>query len=225
MISILDAAANLRGKKWRFGAQFGVVPDDSRGVTVDSAHIGGHAADEAEGINIGGRKDLRAFIPRSVGIAAAIGGQEKIFRNHGIVPASYGIQGHIKTAVDGQALERSQMLAPFSRTMRRILVLDLDADNRPAVFPKQPMKLLPDLRIEQFYFGKINGIIGAHRALAEHPVRQSAVANLSMGPGTDARIQQHSMLGAQFGKFSQITLAAPIKLTFNLFVMNPEDVG
>jgi len=87
------------------------------------------------------------------------------------------------------------------------------------------MKLLADLRIELFHLGKINRVIGAHRALLEHPVRQPAVANLAVVPGTDARIEQHSVPGAQFGKSSQVSLAAPIELAFNLFVMNPENIG
>jgi len=79
-----------------------------------------------------------------------------------------------------------------------------------------------DLRIELFHLGKINRVMERHRALLEHPVRQPAVAT-SPWPRTDARNRAtFPCLAHSSANLLKVSLAAPIELAFNLFVMNPE---
>jgi len=61
--------------------------------------------------------------------------------------------------------------------------------------------------------------------LLQKPVWKSSVANFTMRPRSDARIDVHAVFLAEFNEMPQVAFAGPIELAFDLFVMDPDNVG
>jgi hypothetical protein len=73
---------------------------------------------------------------------------------------------------------------------------------------------------------KVVGVVGADLwCFREQPVGEAAVADLSVGPGADARDDVHAVLCAELHEPPQVLLAGPVPLVFDLFVVDPDDVG
>ena len=94
----------------------------------------------------------------------------------------------------------------MSRTS--ILVFDLDADNRTAVFEEQAVKLPGDFTVENFHFSEVVGIIGTYLpAFFENPVGQTAVADLAMTPRAATNNRLQTDLARCLDKLSQVPAA------------------
>ena len=107
----------------------------------------------------------------------------------------------------------------------RILVFDLDADDRSAVFPEQPVQLRAGLLIPDANRGQVRRVIDPCCALLQNPVRKPSVPHLGVIPRADPDYQKKPMLRANLREGAQVPLAAPVKLSFDLFVMYPQYIG
>ena len=87
------------------------------------------------------------------------------------------------------------------------------------------MNLISDLGIKLFNMLQVDSIVSAGGTFGNYPIGKPAIPHLCVNPWTDARINVHSMGLTQLNKVPKISLTGPIPLSFNLFMMNPDDVG
>ena len=109
--------------------------------------------------------------------------------------------------------------------MGPVLVFQLDADHRPAVFPQEPIKLLGDFPVEAADVIEIHRIVAPHLALGEDPVGKPAVAAFPVRPRAAADEREKAPAADELDEPAQVSLAGPIKLPLDLFVVDPKDVG
>ena len=128
-------------------------------------------------------------------------------RHDGIVPASDDIERDIEPIFQRELFQFEDMFLSRARAPQRILIFQLNADDRTAILPKHPGELLCHFLIPMVNGKKVCRIVDTGWTLRKHPVWQSAIAHLGMVPRTDSRNEQHSMLSAQLGKCVQIALS------------------
>ena len=140
-------------------------------------------------------------------------------------PAGDCKEGCIHTSFQGQPFEFSDVRFARPRSVLQVFVLELDAKDRPAVFPEQSLQLLADLSEIAADVSEVTRVIGPEfGALLNEPVRKSAIAALAMGPGSNAHERVQPMRAAKFDEVAKIAPSRPIKLALDLFLVNPEDV-
>src|SRR5262249_22717337 len=145
--------------------------------------------------------------------------------NGGAVPACDAIKGRVQSCPACQLAQAENVLHSFARPARAVFIFQLHADDRTAILEEESLGLLADLTIETRNILEIDRIIFSRRGFREEPVRQAAVPHLAVRPGTDANPHVQFVLGAELDETAQVALSRPVKLPFDLLVMNPENIG
>src|ERR1019366_10655955 len=143
--------------------------------------VGSDAALETERINFGRRQSGERAVPGRIGIST-IDWKYRAPRHRGIIPSSDEVERNIETVLNCNFLQRQVVLLARARTAHRILVLNLNSDNRAAILPEKALELLADLHVPHTHMGKISRIVDAGRARRDQPIREAAVTRFSMCP-------------------------------------------
>src|SRR5580704_17828418 len=98
------------------------------------------------------------------------------------------------------------MVRPFSRTARAIFIFDLNPNDRPAIFPKQAVHLLPDFVKEASNSAKVHGIIFSCRRFLDHPIRNPSVSHLAVTPRSNPNPHIEVIPLAEFDKMTKVPL-------------------
>src|ERR1019366_5772744 len=96
--------------------------------------VGSDAALETERINFGRRQFGERAVPGRIGIST-IDWKYRAPRHRGIIPSSDEVERNIETVLNCNFLQRQDVLLARARTAHRILVLNLNSDNRAAIPP------------------------------------------------------------------------------------------
>ena len=141
-------------------------------------------------------------------------------------PAGDGEERRVDARCNCQTLQFGEMLGARAGSAFSIFIFKLHANDRSAILPEQALYLAADLAVEAAHVLQVLRIVAAQdNLLLEQPVGESAIAHLAVIPGTDAQINVESVLIAKLDKMTKIALSCPVELAFDLFMMNPEDVG
>ena len=220
MIGGLHAAALLGGEEWivaKIDLAVGIA--ERHGTQLAKCAIRGEEIDRA------GRRVGRQARPEVVGILAGDGDH---FADGIVVagPAGDGKQRRSDARRDGQALQFGEVVRTRAVACFAIFVFELYTEDRTPVLPEEALDLAAYLAVEAAHVLQILGVVAAQRnVLFDEPVRKAAIAHFAVIPGTDAQVDVESAFVAQLDKMAEIALAGPVELAFDLFVMNPENVG
>jgi len=87
------------------------------------------------------------------------------------------------------------------------------------------VELEADLVEEEFDEVEIGGVVGAGVWQLLEPVGEAAVAGFAVIPGAGPQPDVHTVLGAELDEVAKVAAAAPVEVAFDLFVVDPDDVG
>src|SRR5215469_12890801 len=145
--------------------------------------------------------------------------------NGSTVPAGDGIKRRIQPCVASQLSQAKNVRDSLAGPTRAVLVFQLHTDDRSAIFPEEPFGLFADLLVEARDVLQVNGIVFPGGGFLKEPVGQAAVPCLPVSPRPNANPHIQAMFCAKLDKPAQIALSRPVKLSLDLLVMNPKDVG
>src|ERR1700689_2206601 len=107
--------------------------------------------------------------------------------------------------------------------MRRwaaVFIFKLDANDRSAIFPVQPVQLPRDFAVKDFYLVEIIGVVRARSpAFLQKPVRKTAVAHFAVVPGAASHKCLQANFLARLNKAPQVPCSRPIKLSLDLLMV------
>jgi len=193
-------------------------------AAADHAHVAGNAAAKTEDIDFAGGEVSGRCVPGRVGISAE-DRQDRAGGDDRIIPAGYAVEWHIEPTGDSELFELEYVRLSTVRGSIGVFIFKLDTDDRATVFPEKVVELLPDSPIKTGYILEVGWIVDACRSFGDQPVWQATVACLTMCPWPDSDIEIHMMFGAELRESTKIPVASPVELAFDLFVMNPYNVG
>jgi len=140
-------------------------------------------------------------------------------------PAGDGKERRVDAGGDGQLLELGDVFSAAAGAVLAVLVLQLGADNGAAILPKKTFDLLADFPVEAGDVVEVDGVIGAVVGDLDEPVGKAAVAYFAVGPRAGAQVDIHPVLRAELDEVAEVAAAGPVELAFNLFMVDPEDIG
>lgn len=171
------------------------------------------------------RQLLIGSLPGLVDIAAKHG-QHLAARVDGVVPAGHGVERHVEPSGHSQFFQARDVIAALAWAGEVVFVLDLHADDGPAVLPQQAFELLRDLRIQQLDAREVGRVIAAQRDSGLHqPVGQAAVAHLGVRPGPDAHHDFEPLLLCGLHEAAQVTPALPVEAARRGLVVAPDHIA
>ena len=177
---------------------------------------------EVEGLIVIARRLFDRLVPEAVGIVA-VEGQHLAVRHRlrQLRPSGTGVERQVEAYFLRHPLQRQQVVARAA-----IFVVELSCNDGAAIFPLQSLHLRENLPIELLYISQEGLVLGTQlAALRKNPVRNTAIAHLTMTERPDAQHDGHLFLTAHLEEAAQIALSVPAEDGLLLLDMVPKHVG
>jgi hypothetical protein len=142
-----------------------------------------------------------------------------------VVPARHRVERQVEPERQQLRLERRDVLGALLRAGAVVLVLDLQADQRPAVLPAQALELSGERREEALGALQVGGVVASRRQAADQPVGQAAVAQFGVHPGTGAQEDLQAEPIGQLHECAHIQVTLPVEAAGVGFVQTPDHVA